>query len=207
MKEIIQNRFSCRKFKNEKIPDKKIKEIIDLIRLTPSSFGLEPWKFVVVDNKNLNELSQICNNQKHVKNCSHAVVIIARNDLGIDSEFLKSQISRIYKTAEGFNKVIKYFASKFIVDEFKSEFKDQISAELMTYASYQCYMACANLVNIAYSFDIKSCIIGGFNKIKLTEFVNLGENFSPVVVVALGFSDETPTKKLRLSLDEVMIWK
>lgn len=197
MKEIMQNRFSCRKFKNEKIPDEKIKEIIDLTRLTPSSLGLEPWKFMVIDHNNLDKLAQICNNQEHVKTCSHAIVIIARNDLETSGEYSKSQIAKKTTTPQSYERVMKYF----------SKLDSRTPAELMIYASYQCYMTCANLANIAYSFDIKSCIIGGFDQGQLTKFINLGENFSPVVVVALGFSDEAPTKKLRLSLNEVMIWK
>ncbi|MDU5326200.1 nitroreductase family protein [Campylobacter ureolyticus] len=45
---IMQNRHSCRNFKDEKIKDGVINEILDLTRLTPSSLALEPWKFVVV---------------------------------------------------------------------------------------------------------------------------------------------------------------
>ncbi|MDM1027640.1 nitroreductase family protein [Campylobacter hyointestinalis] len=51
MKRIMQERFSCRNFTNQKIKDENIKEILDLVRLTPSSCGLEPWKFMVVSKE------------------------------------------------------------------------------------------------------------------------------------------------------------
>ena len=48
MQEIMKSRYSCRKFSDEKLGDKVVREIVDLTRLSPSSCGLEPWKFMVV---------------------------------------------------------------------------------------------------------------------------------------------------------------
>lgn len=42
IREIMQNRYSCRNFNDKKIDDKTLREIIDLTRLSPSSVGLEP---------------------------------------------------------------------------------------------------------------------------------------------------------------------
>ncbi|WP_236841622.1 nitroreductase family protein [Campylobacter fetus] len=199
MKNIMQNRFSCRQFKNEKIENAKIKEILNFARLTPSSCGLEPWKFVVISKSDeLDELGKICNNQDQVKACSHAVIILARNDLKSSCEFLQNQVKRKQTIPEKYNKAMKYFANRF---------DHQTNDELTHYASLQCYLLCANLINIAYSIDIKSCIIGGFDKISLTNFINLTNNFTPVLVVALGMSDETAPAKMRLNLDDILIWR
>lgn len=194
MTEIMQNRYSCRKYKDEKIDDGVIKEIIDLTRLTPSSLALEPWKFVVV-SRDLDKLGEVCYGQSQVVNCSHAVVIMARTDLKSTDEY----IIEIAKTRlRGKDKFLSMIASK-----ADKKTKD----ELEQYASLQCYMALANLVNIAYDKGVKSCIIGGFDKEKLTKFLNLDESLSPCIVVSLGLSDEQSTPKSRKSLDDVLIWK
>ena len=52
MKKIMQERYSCREFNNQKINQETINEILDLTRLSPSSCGLEPWKFMVVSKEN-----------------------------------------------------------------------------------------------------------------------------------------------------------
>ena len=180
---IMQNRHSCRNFKDEKIKDGVINEILDPTRLTPSSLALEPWKFIVISKDNdIKKMGEICLNQPQVSNCSHIVVITARTDLQSKDEYLKHII---YSKNKGEDKAI----------------------ELYNYASLQCYMALANLVNIAYSKRVKSCIIGGFDKEKLTKFLNLPNEFKPCIVVALGLSDEKSTPKIRQSLDEVIIWK
>ncbi|WP_311337315.1 nitroreductase family protein [Campylobacter ureolyticus] len=196
---IIQNRYSCRNFKDEKIKDGVINEILDLTRLTPSSLALEPWKFIVISKDNdIKKMGEICLNQPQVSNCSHIVVITARTDLQSKDEYLKHII---YSKNKGEDKAIKFL--KMVSSKTDLMTKD----ELFNYASLQCYMALANLVNIAYSKRVKSCIIGGFDKEKLTKFLNLPNELKPCIVVALGLSDEKSTPKIRQSLDEVVIWK
>ncbi|MSN97140.1 NAD(P)H-dependent oxidoreductase [Campylobacter sp. FMV-PI01] len=195
----MQNRFSCRKFSDEKISNEVIKEIINLTRLTPSSFGLEPWKFMVVSKKqDLENLSLACKNQPQVANCSHAVIIFARNDLRKKDEFLLNVIKQQGKSSEKVTQFHEMICS--ITDNMSDE-------ELFNYSSLQVYMTIANLVNIAYAKDVKSCIIGGFELDKLKEFANLSENFKPCIVIALGKSDENGGVKIRQNLDDVLIWK
>ena len=196
---IMQNRYSCRNFKDEKIKDGVINEILDLTRLTPSSLALEPWKFVVISkDDDIKKMGEICLNQPQVSSCSHIVVITARTDLQSKDEYLKHII---YSKNKGEDKAIKFLKMVSSKTDLMTE------NELYNYASLQCYMALANLVNIAYSKRVKSCIIGGFDKEKLTKFLNLPNELKPCIVVALGLSDEKSTPKIRQSLDEVVIWK
>lgn len=196
---IMQNRYSCRNFKDEKIKDGVINEILDLTRLTPSSLALEPWKFIVMSKDNdIKKMGEICLNQPQVSSCSHIVVITARTDLQSKDEYLKHII---YSKNKGEDKAIKFLKMVSSKTDLMTE------NELFNYASLQCYMALANLVNIAYSKRVKSCIIGGFDKEKLTKFLNLPNELKPCIVVALGLSDEKSTPKIRQSLDEVVIWK
>ncbi|AVS37570.1 NAD(P)H-dependent oxidoreductase [Campylobacter jejuni] len=65
--EIFSTRYSCRNFKNEKLKKEDLNSILEIARLSPSSLGLEPWKFIVVqDEKRKEELSKICNQQKRL---------------------------------------------------------------------------------------------------------------------------------------------
>lgn len=196
---IMQNRYSCRNFKDEKIKDGVINEILDLTRLTPSSLALELWKFVVISkDDDIKKMGEICLNQPQVSSCSHVVVITARTDLQSKDEYLKHII---YSKNKGEDKAIKFLKMVSSKTDLMTE------NELYNYASLQCYMALANLANIAYSKRVKSCIIGGFDKEKLTKFLNLPNELRPCIVVALGLSDEKSTPKIRQSLDEVVIWK
>lgn len=198
MDKIMQNRYSCRSYKDEKIDDTIIRDIINLTRLTPSSLGLEPWKFMVVKGKKLKELADICMGQKQVLNCSHAVIVISRSDLRSDDRFLQQRVESKGKTKEE--------AKAYILKRIASKIDNLQTSQIQHYASLQCYMATANLVNIAYSKNVKSCIIGGFDKKRLTQFIDLKECFEPCLVVTLGLSDELSTAKIRQNLDEVLLW-
>lgn len=161
--------------------------------------ALEPWKFVVISkDDDIKKMGEICLNQPQVSSCSHVVVITARTDLQSKDEYLKHIV---YSKNKGEDKAIKFL--KMVSSKTDLMTKD----ELFNYASLQCYMALANLVNIAYSKRVKSCIIGGFDKEKLTKFLNLPNELRPCIVVALGLSDEKSTPKIRQSLDEVVVWR
>ena len=203
MQEIMKSRYSCRKFSGEKVGDEVVREIVDLTRLSPSSCGLEPWLFMVVSNGDeLQKLGEICNNQPQVKNCSHAVIIIARNDLKVGEAYLDKCVRRRATTSEKYDAAMAYFRDKF---------KDMDEKAMTNYASKQCYLACANLVNVAENFGVKSCIIAGFDGERLSEFVqseaNLNENFTPILVVALGKGENIKFPHTRHSLEDVLIWK
>ena len=198
IEEIMQERFSCRNFKDEKLKNEIVSDILDSTRLSPSSVGLEPWEFVVVSKKDdLKKLGQICFDQSHVTNCSHAVVIFARVDLQGKDKYLKEVI---YSKNKGEEKAKRYF--EFIASKTDLMSKD----ELFNYALLQCYIALANLVNIAYSKGVDSCIIGGFDREALAKFIALPSQFIPCVVVALGVGESRGGQKSRRTLEDVAIW-
>ena len=150
MKNIVLNRHSCRKFNDEKLDDKIVREIIDFTRLSPSSCGLEPWVFLVISKDDeIKKLGEICNNQPQVSNCSHAVIVMARNDLKVGCDYLDKCVKRRANTPEKYENAMKYFDNKF---------KNLSADEVSNYASKQCYIATANLVNLSENFGVKSCM-------------------------------------------------
>ena len=61
---VIQNRRSVRKFKPDSIPEKDIIRIIDAARMAPTSGNQQPWKFLVISDKNkINEMKDSCINR------------------------------------------------------------------------------------------------------------------------------------------------
>lgn len=192
-KEIMQSRFSCRKFKPEKLSDELVSEILQITSLSPSSLGLEPWKFVVVSKeRHLKELGDICLGQSQVSGASHAIVINARIDLGENDAFMQENIARKGDWLRGI---------------CKSRFEKMSSKERFAYASLQCYLATTNLVNAAKSLGVDSCIVAGADFEKLQSWVDLGEAYKSVLVVALGVADAPVSKKMRFSTDKTVLWR
>ncbi len=50
LKELVKERFSCRKYLNQPVEKEKILQCLESARLSPSACNAQPWKFIVVDD-------------------------------------------------------------------------------------------------------------------------------------------------------------
>ena len=71
-------RHACKVFdETKKIPEEQMRYILEAGRKSPSSFGMEGWKFLVITNEELKaKLRPACWNQVQITSCSHLVVIL-----------------------------------------------------------------------------------------------------------------------------------
>lgn len=76
-------RYATKKFNPEKkLSSDQLKTIKESLRLTASGFGMQPWKFVFVENSEIREkLVEHSYGQAQVKDASHLLVLCARTDL------------------------------------------------------------------------------------------------------------------------------
>ncbi|KFA59476.1 hypothetical protein A9G34_04060 [Gilliamella sp. Choc4-2] len=207
--QALNFRHACKKFDGtKKISNTDIESILEAGRLSPSTFGLEPWHFVVVDNDKIkSELRAVCYNQEQVTSCSHFVIVLYRkaNNFTSQSEYLRRTVARNLPNPEdqtaidiGCQSIINFYehglASGLTINH---------SSEM------QSYLACANMLTAAAYYGIDSCAIGGFQHdgiIKILEKYILafsGESFGVGLCLAFGYRLNEPRAKTRWSLDEV----
>ncbi|TQR60599.1 nitroreductase family protein [Campylobacter troglodytis] len=196
MLELFQKRYSCREFSARKIKDRDLHQILEAARLSPSSLGLEPWKFYATKDKDkIAQLGSICNEQAQVKSAAALVIITSRLDF---KDYFANKIrSRKGMSEEQKEKRINNYG-KLIhsMSEEKTRF----------YAREQAFIALANLALAATLLDINSCIIGGFDEKRLNEYLRLDlskEVSTIVVALGYGLSAEIPEKS-RFDFDEVV---
>ncbi|MGJ8977534.1 NAD(P)H-dependent oxidoreductase [Campylobacter jejuni] len=192
---MFSTRYSCRNFKNEKLKKEDLNSILEIARLSPSSLGLEPWKFIVVqDEKRKEELSKICNQQKHVKDCTALIIIISRLD------FLDYFEEKLRKRDMSETEIQKR------LDAYMPFLKSLNQEEKISYAREQAHIALASILYSANALNIASCTIGGFDKQKLNSYLSLDiQKERSSLVVALGYcNDEKNPQKNRFSFDEVV---
>ena len=151
---------------------------------------------IISDLCELKELSAACNSQPQVAECSHAVILIARNDLRVGEAYLERTVRRRANTPQKYEAAMNYFRAKFagLDDE-----------ALMNYATKQLYILAANIANIAEGFDVRSCIMTGFDAEALEKFCALEAKFRPAIVVALGQGEPSKYPHTRYELDEILI--
>ncbi|HED7335430.1 TPA: NAD(P)H-dependent oxidoreductase [Campylobacter coli] len=193
--EIFSTRYSCRNFKNEKLKKEDLDTILEIARLSPSSLGLEPWRFLVVqDDNKKEELAQICNQQKHVKDCAALIIIISRLD------FLDYFEEKLRKRDMSETEMQKR------LDTYMPFLQSLSQEQKISYAREQAHIALASILYSANALNIASCTIGGFDKEKLDSYLSLDiQKERSSLVVALGYSnDEKIPQKNRFEFDKIV---
>ncbi|MDC0706375.1 NAD(P)H-dependent oxidoreductase [Priestia sp. AB] len=199
-------------------PTKKISEddfnvILESARLSPSSCGYEPWKFLVVQNQEFREkLKEISPGaQGHLPTASHFVIILARTikDTKYDSEYVKNQTLNI----TGFPAEM-YDQMKDIYKEFQEDQQNILVNEstMLDWAKRQTYLPFANMMTVAALLGIDSCPIEGFyiDKVeKLLAEENLLEDGHLAVsaMVAFGYrANEPKFPRGRKDMKDIVQW-
>ncbi len=76
--ECILTRKSVRKFENKKVPKEIIKKIIECAIAAPSARNTQPWKFIIIDEKNILEKIPLINPNAPSSEHSIGIVICAK---------------------------------------------------------------------------------------------------------------------------------
>ncbi|WP_236579117.1 NAD(P)H-dependent oxidoreductase [Hydrogenimonas urashimensis] len=160
--EAMRARHACKMFdEKRKIPKESLQTILEFGRLSPSSFGMEPWRFLVVRDQGLKEtLRPLCWNQPQITTCSDLVIIkTILSPLTPGSDYSRKMLSRRDLPEQ---KIRAYFEryDKFVTEKMAKE-------GLFAWASRQCYIAAANMMTGAAAMGIDSCAIEGFEKEKV----------------------------------------
>ena len=79
-KELCEARYSCRNYKSEPIASEKLEYIKECVRLAPSAVNLQPWRFLVIDDKE--GLQKICSCYKRewIQTAPAIVICLNRED-------------------------------------------------------------------------------------------------------------------------------
>jgi nitroreductase len=199
--EAMEFRHACKVFDaSKKISDEDMKFILEAGRKSPSSFGMEAWKFLVITNQELKEkLRPACWNQQQITTCSHLVLILA----GIDS----------VKVASG--EVKKRFARRempqekldFYMGLYAGHLKNILNTDENIYAwtAKQSYIAAGNMMTAGAILGIDSCPIEGFDKNQVEEILGLDSaKYQLAMVLPFGYRVDPQSTQQRLAFDEVV---
>lgn len=216
-KEEILKAYSFRHACKEFDVDKKIsKEDFDFIletgRLSPSSFGFEPWKFIILQNKELREkLSPVAwGAQKKLETASHFVIILARkkSEMIYNSDYIYNFMINVQKLPGEIADEKRNFYKDFQINDFKLLESDRA---LFDWSCKQTYIALGNMMTSAAEIGIDSCPIEGFNKEKVEKILEsegiINKNkFEVSVMVAFGYRKINPMPKTRQNIDDIVEW-
>ena len=211
--DAINFRFACKEFDTKrKISDRDFNLILEAGRLSPSSFGMEPWKFLVVQKPAVREKIREFSwgAQKQLATASHYVILLARTatDVRFDSAYIRETMGDLQKSPpDVIEKRILRF-KHFQEDHYKLS-SDRALAD---WARMQVYIVLGYMLMTASLLQIDSCPIEGFNREKvesiLAEDNLLNRNhFDIACMVAFGYRVNEPIEpKTRRSLEQITEW-
>jgi len=198
---MMNFRHACKIFdKTKKISDEDIDYILEVARKSPSSFGMEAWKFLVITNDELREtLKPFCWNQAQITTCSHLVVVLAGIEtLKVESGVVQSQLSRRGMPQEKLDSFIKLYASH-LEDTLSSDEK------IYQWSARQTYIASANMMSAAAFIGIDSCPIEGFEKENVEKVLKLDTTkFQVAMLLPFGYRVNEQSTQLRSSFESVV---
>ena len=199
--EAMAFRHACKTFDaSKKISNEKMHYILEAGRTSPSSFGMEAWRFLLVMNDELKEkIKPLCWNQVQITTCSHLVIVLA----GIE------------KVKPSSGEVEKRFArrpmNKEALEGYMGMYAGHLAETLSTdkniyeWTARQAYIAAGNMMTAAAYEGIDSCPIEGFEKENLEKLLDLDSSkFQIAMLLPFGYRINEQSEQLRLDFDEVV---
>ncbi|MCK9453788.1 MAG: NAD(P)H-dependent oxidoreductase [Sulfurimonas sp.] len=202
--EAMDFRHACKLFdENRKISDKEIREILEAGRKSPSSFGMEPWKFLVITNEELkSKIRPHCWNQPQITSCSHLVVILAAiESVRPESGVVEKRFSRREMSKEQ----LDFYTNKYSTHLSKTLSSDE---NILCWTARQTYIAAANMMTCAATLGIDSCPIEGFDKDDVERVLELDvSKYQLSLILPFGYRVNAQSSQLRLPFEEVVEFK
>jgi nitroreductase len=207
-KETILNqlnwRYAVKKFDaGRKISEEDWRVLEQSLILAPSSFGLQPYKFIVVKDEALKEkLRPAAWGQTQITDSSHLVVVaykkvLAEKDVEHFVDVISKTRGQSAESLADYENIMKNSARNAVEN-----------GTIETWNSRQAYIALGFLLETAALLGIDACPMEGFDAAQFNEILGL-EDYSSVALCALGYRDTendwlAPLAKVRLPKDELI---
>ncbi|GIW97255.1 MAG: NAD(P)H-dependent oxidoreductase [Pirellulaceae bacterium] len=200
--EQLEWRYAVKRFD----PDRRIDEatwaaLERCLILTPSSYGLQPWRFIVITDPDVKaQLPALSWGQKQPQDCSHMVVLAARKTM--DAEYIQRYMQSVVQTRElppdamqGYQRVLVSTVEK--IDSH------------LDWNARQVYIALGQLMVGAAMLGVDTCPMEGIDPAGYDRLLGLAEtDYTTVVGCAVGYRHpddaQANAAKVRFSADELI---
>lgn len=182
--QALQWRYAVKVFDAERtIPAETWAALEEVLVLSPSSYGLQPWKFLVLTTPELRaELRPVSWDQSQVTDCSHLVVFLRQRKVSED------HLQRLLAHTAGVREIPAESLSGYGELMRKDLIHGPRSQMIATWASNQVYIALGNLLTSAALLGVDTCPIEGFSPADYDRILGLEDTlYQSTVVCACGY--------------------
>ena len=205
--EKLQWRYATKKMDSTKIvSSEKVDHILEAVRLTASSSGLQPYEVFVITNKDIRQkIREVANNQSQITDCSYLLVFAAWDNYTaerINAAFDMTETIRNFKSESGTAYRLM------LLNTYPAR-----DAEVnFTHAAKQAYIGLGTALIAAADQQVDCTPMEGFNPLAVDEVLDLhAKGLRSVVMLPLGYrkADEDwlmSLKKVRRSKEQFITW-
>lgn len=202
--ETLNWRYATKKFDpKKKINETEFETILEALRLSPSSFWVQPWKFFVIENEEIRKkLQEASFWQSQVVDASHYIVFSIPEKL--DNQSIDRYLEKISS---------ERWVDRQKLEEIEARMKNYITNmsedKKQTFSALQVFIALWNILTVAATMRIDTCTIWWIEEVKYDEILWLKEKgYKSIIACAFWYrsSDDFygTLKKVRFDKDDVI---
>jgi len=196
-------RYATKKFDtSKKIPAEKLEILKEAVNLAPTSYGLQPFKVLIIENQKIREqLKDAAWGQSQLTDASHIFLFCNFTEMGPE------KIDNYLKLRSEINNT-NVADTKPYGDMMKGQMAVLSSDQITAWTAKQAYIALGTLIAAASELQIDSCPMEGFDKVKFDEILGLkNKGITSAMIAAVGYRSEYDDtqhfKKTRKPIDEI----
>lgn len=193
---LIQERYAVKQFNTKQVSEEKLHELLEFIRMAPSSFNIQPWKIKIIsDQKTKDLLAPAAWNQQQIPTCSHLLVFCADTHI---SKLIDQLEAGILATGAPEKSIEAYI-------QMMRNFDNGMSLETKrAWAQRQLYIALENALLGATYLGFDACPMEGFTPGEFSRILDIPEHLVPTVLCAVGHAADKPTPKFRFKKEDIV---
>ena len=196
LRQAIAARYATRHFDGRRLPEEKVRELLELARWAPSGLNIQPWRVKVVSDAALKkELAAATYGEPQIESCSHLLVFCADSDFAGLAERLLGRMEQERVPEE----------TRTIVGAIAEEMSHMPADTWVSFAVANTFLPALLAQLVAKDLGFDSCLMTHFQPEEYSRILGLPANLIPSLLCPLGYAADQPLPKWRYSVDEILI--
>ncbi|WP_332237235.1 nitroreductase family protein [Sporolactobacillus sp. KGMB 08714] len=197
---VLQERHSVKEYDSSfKIPREEMLEMLREATKAPSSVNLQPWRFVVVDERKERLKSLVRFNQRQLNTSSAMILVLGdMNHIDYADEIFSSAVEQNLMPQD-----VKDYYMSYLKDAFSKMTKQKIRENTLIVGGLVAMQFM--LVAKAHGYDTNP--IGGFERKEVMETLGIDvERYVPIMFISIGKASKPAHESVRLPIERVVSW-